>query len=52
MLIDFQTILGRTLSKGRYDITVGASYPLSGTVLNAAEVGELSVEKTIRYSLR
>jgi hypothetical protein len=52
MLIDFQTVLGRTLSKGRYDITVGASYPLSGTVLNAAEVGELSVEKTIRYSLR
>ena len=52
MLIDFQTVLGRTLSKGRYDITVGASYPLAGTVLNAAEVGELSVEKTIRYTLR
>lgn len=52
MLIDLQTVLGRTLSSGRYDVTVTAKYPLSGPVLNAAEVGELSVEKTIRYTLR
>lgn len=52
MSVKFEDLLGRTLSSGRYNITVSAEFKVGRAVLNAHEIGSLSVEKTIVYSIR
>ncbi len=52
MTVKFEDVLGRTLSSGRYSITVSAEFKVGRAVLNAQEIGSLSVDKTIVYSIR
>ncbi len=52
MTVKFEDVLGRTLSSGRYDITVSAEFKAGRAILNTQEIGSLSAEKTIVYSIR
>lgn len=52
MTVKFEDVLGRTLSSGRYNITVSAEFKAGRAILNSQEIGSLSAEKTIVYSIR
>jgi len=49
MRIAFAEVLGRELGGGRFSITAKTFFKAGVGVLNAAELGDLSVEKTILY---
>lgn len=51
LLVDFRQLLGAPLGKGRYDVTIRAFFKSAHGVLNARELGGLSSEKTIRYTI-
>ncbi len=52
MSIAFRDLLGRDLGEGRYNITAKAFFKAGAGVLNAAELGDLSAEKTILYKIK
>jgi hypothetical protein len=52
MKIAFRDVLGRDLGAGRYNVTAKAAFKAGVSVMNASELGELSVEKTILYKIR
>ncbi|MBY0518690.1 MAG: hypothetical protein K2P81_17400 [Bacteriovoracaceae bacterium] len=52
MSIAFSDLLGRELGAGRFNITAKAFFKAGTAILNASEVGELSVEKTILYKIK
>ena len=52
MSIAFRDVLGRDLGAGRYNVTAKAAFKAGVSVMNASELGELSVEKSILYKIR
>jgi hypothetical protein len=52
MSVKFEDVLGRQLGSGRYNITVSSEFKAGRAVLNAPELGSLSAERTILYTLR
>lgn len=52
MTIAFKDVLGRDLGAGRFNVTAKAFFKAGVAVMNAAELGDVSVEKTILYKIR